>query len=277
MGESQFAWSRGALLLPLLLVISFLYVLPFFGVARWSFTLPELGIGNYQQAVTNLAVLSVLWRTLKVCLIVTVCSVMIAYLLSYHWVYGAPAWQRVIELAVLVTLWTSVLVRALGWLIVLRSNGVINNFLLDLGLISRPLRLGRNELAVIIAMTHFMVPYAMFPLITVMRKVDQRILMASRGLGAGRLRTFWSVFIPLTTTGTIGSFVIVFVFTLGFFITPAIVGGGRVVMAAEYILLQMFQTVNWGLGSALSVLLLVFVCVLVWVVFKVTRVNRLVT
>jgi len=168
-------------------------------------------------------------------------------------------------------------VRAFGWIIALRGNGVVNTALMDLSLIERPIRMTHNELGVVISMVHFMVPFAVFPLVAVMRQVDVRTLMASRGLGAGATRTFWWIFVPQTIPGIVGAFIIVFVFTLGFYITPAIVGGGRVVMVAEYIYMQMFQVGNWGLGAALSVILLLLAAALIWAIFRVTRVTRLVT
>lgn len=268
--------TRGLLLLPLTLLIVLFYVLPFLGVVSWSFTLPEPGLGNYEQILTDPTVGRVLWRTARICLLVTVCTLLIAYVISYFWVFSSPPWQRLIEVCVLIPFWISVLVRAFGWIIVLRNNGVLNNLMMEWSLIDRPLRMTHNELGVVIAMTHFMVPYAVFPLVAVMRQVDRKILMASRGLGAGRIRTFFSVFVPQTTPGIVGAFIIVFVFTLGFYITPAIVGGGRVVMIAEYIYMQMFQTTNWGLGAALSVVMLAFVSALVWAIFRITRVDQLV-
>lgn len=274
--EQGFAIRRGLLLAPLSLVIVLLYVLPFLGVVGWSFSLPEPGIGNYVQIMSDPGVGRILWRTARICLMVTFITLVIAYLISYLWVFSSPGWQRLIEVCVLIPFWISVLVRAFGWIIVLRSNGVVNNFLMDVSLIERPVRMTHNELGVVIAMVHFMVPFAVFPLVAVMRQVDPRTLMASRGLGAGRFRTFWWIFVPQTTPGIVGAFIIVFVFTLGFYITPAIVGGGRVVMVAEYIYMQMFQTTNWGLGAALSVILLLLAAVLIWAVMRLTRVTRLV-
>ena len=268
--------KRALLLAPLTLLIVMFYVLPFLGVVSWSFTLPEPGLGNYEQIIADPTVAGVLWRTARICLLVTVCTLLIAYVVSYLWVFSSPPWQRLIEVCVLIPFWISVLVRAFGWIIVLRNNGIVNNLLMDWELIERPMRMTHNELGVVIAMTHFMVPYAVFPLVSVMRQIDSRILMASRGLGAGRIRTFFSIFVPQTMPGIVGAFIIVFVFTLGFYITPAIVGGGRVVMVAEYIYMQMFQTTNWGLGAALSVVMLALVSALAWAVFRLTRVDRLV-
>ena len=268
--------ERNLLLFPLPLLVVF-YLLPFFGVVGWSFTLPEPGLDQYQRIATDPAIHDMLWRTLRLCLTVSVLALLIGYLLAYCWVFSPPFWQRVVEICVFIPFWISVLVRAFGWLIALRSNGVVNDSLMALGLVDHPLQLTRNELGVVIGMLHFMIPYALFPLLSSMRQLDQRVLLASRGLGASALRTFWQVLLPQTLPGLLGAFIMVFVFCLGFFITPVLLGGGQTVMIAEYVFLQMFQTSNWGLGAALSLVLLALVSALIWLLLRITRVNRLVS
>ncbi len=268
--------ERSLLLIPLPLLLVVFYLLPFLGVVGWSFTLPEPGIEQYQRIATDPAIHDMLWRTLRLCLTVSTLALIIGYLLAYCWVFSPPFWQRMVEICIFIPFWISVLVRAFGWLIALRSNGVLNGSLMGLGLIDSPLQLTRNETGVVIGMLHFMVPYALFPLLSSMRQLDQRVLLASRGLGAGALRTFWQVLLPQTVPGLLGAFIMVFVFCLGFFITPVLLGGGQTVMIAEYVFLQMFQTSNWGLGAALSVVLLALVSALIWLLLRITRVNRLV-
>ncbi|MDH4654695.1 MULTISPECIES: ABC transporter permease [unclassified Pseudomonas] len=268
--------ERSLLLIPLPLLLVVFYLLPFLGVVGWSFTLPEPGIDQYQRIATDPAIHDMLWRTLRLCLTVSTLALVIGYLLAYCWVFSPPFWQRMVEICIFIPFWISVLVRAFGWLIALRSNGVLNGGLMGLGLIDSPLQLTRNETGVVIGMLHFMVPYALFPLLSSMRQLDQRVLLASRGLGAGALRTFWQVLLPQTVPGLLGAFIMVFVFCLGFFITPVLLGGGQTVMIAEYVFLQMFQTSNWGLGAALSVVLLALVSALIWLLLRITRVNRLV-
>ncbi|MGE8412070.1 MAG: ABC transporter permease [Pseudomonas sp.] len=268
--------ERSLLLVPLPLLLVLFYLLPFVGVVSWSFTLPEPGIEQYQRIATDPAIHDMLLRTLRLCLTVSLLALAIGYLLAYCWVFSPPFWQRMVEICVFIPFWISVLVRAFGWLIALRSNGVVNDSLLSLGWIEQPLQLTRNELGVVIGMLHFMIPYALFPLLSSMRQLDQRVLLASRGLGAGALRTFWQVLLPQTLPGLLGAFIMVFVFCLGFFITPVLLGGGQTVMIAEYVFLQMFQTSNWGLGAALSLVLLALVSALIWLLMRITRVNRLV-
>ncbi len=271
-------WTLGAyaLLAPLPLFLLASYGLPFLGVVSWSVTLPETGLGNYLQLVSDPAVQRVLLRTLRVCVAVTLLAVASAYLLAYVYVRGSQRQQLLIELCVLLPFWISVLIRAFGWLALLRSNGFLNAWLMSLGAIDAPLLLVRNEIGVVIGMVHFMIPFAVFPIAASLRQVDERALLAARGLGAGRLRSFWTVLLPMTAPGILGATLIVFVFALGFFITPAILGGGRAVMVAEYAYLQMFQTAQWGLGAALAVVLIAVVAALVALLFRMIRFDKLV-
>jgi putative spermidine/putrescine transport system permease protein len=264
-----------ALIAPLPLFLALAYVLPFLGVVRWSFTLPEPGIMQYARVFADPVVQGVFIRTLRVCLIVTLLTTLAAYAISYLWVFGSRTVQIIVEFFVLIPFWISTLTRAFGWLALLYNRGIVNSLLQQLGVIDEPLVLVRNELGVVIGMMHFLIPFAVLPLASSMRHLDQRVLMAARGMGASRLRTFWSVFVPMTMPGIIGASIITFIFSLGFFITPAILGGGRSVLIAEFIYVQTFQTVNWGLAGAISVVLVLAVGVLIVLFLRLTRVEKL--
>ncbi|GLK85771.1 polyamine ABC transporter permease [Ancylobacter defluvii] len=242
-----------------MLFLACAYALPFFGVALWSVTLPEIGTGQYQRLVGDPLVLSVFLRTFRICLIVTAIAVAAAYAITYVWVRGSRLQRRIIEICIFVPFWISLLTRAFGWLALLSNRGLFNSWMQALGLIDSPLMLVRNEPSVIAGMVHVLIPFAVLPLASAMRAVDERVLLAARGMGASRLRIFWSVFLPLTLPGVIGATLIVFVFSLGFFVTPAILGGGRSVMVAELVYLRMFQSPDWGLGAAISVALVLIV------------------
>ena len=268
--------GRLVLLLPLPLFIALAYGVPFLGIASWSVTLPEPGLGQFAKLAGDPLVHSVLLRTFRICDIVTATTVAAAYALAWLWVFGGRRLQLLVEFCVLVPFWISVLTRAFGWVVLLNNNGLVNQWLLALGVIREPLTLVRNELGVVIGMTHFLIPFAVFPLASAMRHLDRRVLLAARGLGAGSLRTFWAVFVPMTMPGILGAGLIVFVFSLGFFITPAILGGGRSVMVAEFVYLRMFEAPDWGLGAALSLVLVAIVGLLVAALFRLVRVERLV-
>lgn len=252
------AVPRSALLLaPLLGFMLLTYLVPFLGILRWSVTLPEPGLGQYQSALSDPLVLSVFIRTLRICAVVTLAAVSAAYGITLLWVRGSPAQRLLVELCILIPFWISVLTRAFGWLALLSNKGILNTWIQSLGLLSEPLTMVRNEFGVMVGMVHFLIPFAAFPLASAMRTVDERTLLAARGMGASRARVFAQVFVPMTATGILGAALVVFVFALGFFVTPAILGGGRSVMAAELIYLRIFQSPDWGLGAAISVILMV--------------------
>lgn len=254
------------LVLPLPLLILAGYLLPTLGVLGWSLSLPQPGLQNYAAIVDNANIQAVIWRTLRICLLTTLISVAIAYLIAYRWRFASPRGRQFIELFVLLPFWLSMLIRAFAWLVLLRNDGLVNQGLLATGLVDSPLTLVRNELGALIGMVHFMVPYAVLPLLSSLRQVDDSLLRASSSLGASRWQTLRDVFLPLTLPGVAAASAIVFVFSLGCFVTPALLGGGRAAMLAEYIYIQMFQLSNWGLGAALSIVLMLMVagCALVF-------------
>ncbi|MBT8154230.1 ABC transporter permease [Epibacterium ulvae] len=249
--------SRLLLLSPLLLFLGLAYLLPLSGVMLQSVTTPEPGLQNYSAALGDPLVWSVIWRTLRVCLCVTVLAVVLAYPLTLLWLKGNTATRVLVELAIMIPFWLSVLSRAFGWLSLLSNRGLINSWLQSLGIIAEPLTMVRNEFGVVIGMMHFLIPFAVFPLASAMRSVDDRVILAARGMGASRMRIFWQIFVPMTKSGIVGAALLVFVFSLGFYIVPTLLGGGRSVMIAELIYLRIFQIPNWGLAAALSALLMV--------------------
>ena len=269
---------RGAALTmaPLLLFLGIAYLWPFLGVVKWSFTLPEPGLGQYGALITDPLVQSVFVRTLRICVVVTLASVVAAYAIAVVWVRGSPAQRMAAEFCILIPFWISVLTRAFGWVALLSNRGLINTWLQGIGFISEPLALVRTEFGVIVGMTHFLTPFAVFPLASAMRSLDDRVLLAARGLGASRTRTFWTIFVPMTMPGIVGAAAIVFVFALGFFVTPAILGGGRSVMVAELVWLRVFQSPDWGLAGAMSVVLVLFVGVLMALVFRYVRPRQMI-
>jgi putative spermidine/putrescine transport system permease protein len=271
MGKNAGTLAGILLMAPLVLFLLLVYALPFLGVAKWSVTLPTPGLGQFEKLVGDPLVQSVLLRTLRICAIVTVLVVVAAYAVTYVWVRGSVIQRRLVELCIFVPFWISLLTRAFGWLALLSNRGLLNTWLQSAGLLDAPLALVRNEGSVIAGIAHVLIPFAVFPLASAMRAVDERVLLAARGMGASRLRIFWSVFLPMTAPGIMGAGLIVFVFALGFMVTPAILGGGRSIMAAELIWLRMFQSPDWGLGAAICVALVVIVGGLLALMFHFAR------
>ena len=142
--------------------------------------------------------------------------------------------------------------RTYAWIVVLGNGGLVNRALMWLGLTDAPVSFLYNELGVTIGMVHYMLPLGILPMWAAMRDIDGRVLAASRGLGASATQTFVRVFLPLSLPGVIGAGLLVFIFSLGFFITPAILGGGKTIMVAEYINVQIHESLRWGVGTMIA-------------------------
>lgn len=261
--------------LPLLVLVTVLYAYPIAKVLWLSFTDPVLGLQNYQQLIDSEGIHRILWTTLRVCIITTLFGVIIGYLIAYSMLRVGEQQRMWMLMLVLVSFWVSVLVRAFTWLTLLRNNGVVNSALIDLNLIEEPLALVRNEFGVLVGMVHYMVPYAVLPLLASMKGIDERLMTASRGLGAGAFETFVRIYLPLSMPGIIAASFLVFVLSLGFFVTPAILGGGKVLMIAEYVSVQVLITTQWGKASMLATVLLASIFGLLFVMSRFIKLNEM--
>lgn len=264
-----------ALILPAFLLMTLLYITPIAQVLAISVTDPEPGLGNYERLFANAAIQRVVWTTLRICLLTTGISLLFGYALAYVISRASPAARRWWLLGVLVPMWISVLVRAFAWVTLLRRQGLINQALQAMGLIDAPLALVWNEFGIVVGMVHYMVPYAVLPMLASMLEIDSRLLAAARGLGASHATVFRRIFLPLSAPGLIAAAVLVFIFSLGFYITPAILGGGRTLMAAEWIKIQILDVLRWGLGAMLAVMLVATILTVLAVFSRVVDLRRL--
>jgi putative spermidine/putrescine transport system permease protein len=264
-----------ALLLPAFLLMSVIYIAPILQVLAISVTEPTTGLGNYERLFTSIGVQRVIGTTLRICIVTTVIALLLGYALAYVVALASPRAQRWWLLGVLLPLWISVLVRAFAWVTLLRRQGLVNQGLQGLGLIEEPLALVWNEFGIVVGMVHYMVPYAVLPMLAAMREIDPRLLAAARGLGASRFTAFTRVFLPLSAPGLVAAGVLVFIFSLGFYITPAILGGGKTLMAAEWIKLQILDLVRWGMGAMLATVVVVAILTTLAVFSRVVNLRRL--
>jgi putative spermidine/putrescine transport system permease protein len=260
--------------LPAAIFVSGLLAIPVFGILILSVTEPTLGLGNYYLLVSNPALQRVFITTLRISLVTTLIATIVGYLIAYKMHKASPAQARLIVFCLTVPLWTSILVRAFAWVALLQSNGLINSALLALGLIETPLPMVRNEIGVIVAMVHVMIPFAVLPIYSTMNAIDPRIIQAGQSLGAKPWSNFWKVFFPLTLPGVGAGMILVFITSAGFYVTPIILGGGKVVMIAEYISVQVTETLRWGLGAMLATVLLALVLLFVTVFSKLTLLKQ---
>jgi putative spermidine/putrescine transport system permease protein len=242
-----------------LAVLACFYFYPLFKVLWLSVTVPAPGFGNYERLLTSEAIQRILMTTLRICLITTAVALVVGYAIAYAMMQARPSTRLWMLFIVLLSFWLSVLVRGFAWITLLQSRGVVNSALMALGVIDSPLPLARNEFGVVLGMVHYLVPYAVLPIWANMQGIDPRLVPAARGLGASRFGAFRRVFLPLSLPGIVSAGILLFIFSLGFYITPALLGGGKTVMIAEYIAVQILDTLNWGTGSMLAGALLLAV------------------
>jgi putative spermidine/putrescine transport system permease protein len=263
------------LILPAFALLVVFYVAPILQVLAISVTEPEPGLGNYERILTSASVQRVMLTTLRICLITTVLALLLGYAIAYAITLASPRAKGWWILAVLVPLWISVLVRAFAWVTLLRRQGLVNNTLMNAGIISEPLPLVWNEFGIIVGMVHYMVPFAVLPMLASMGEIDPRLLAAARGLGASRAQVFRQVFFPLSMPGVIAAAVLVFIFSLGFYITPAILGGGKTLMVAEWISLQILDLIRWGLGTMMATVLVLAILLTLAVFSRIVDLRRI--
>jgi|SRR6516162_6926517 len=211
----------------------------------------------YAKALGESFYLEVFWITVRIAVIVTLATLVLSYPIAYFLATATHLGAALGFALVVLPLWTSILVRTYAWMVLLGRNGVVNKSLMAVGIIDEPLALLHNELGVVIGMVHVLMPYMVLPVYAAMRRVDPDLLQAAEGLGAGALRIFYRVFLPLSAQGIYAGCTLVFVLSVGFFITPALLGGGRVIMIAVLIEQQVREVLNWSFASALATVLLV--------------------
>jgi putative spermidine/putrescine transport system permease protein len=209
-----------------------------------------------RQPPDNRLYLDVFARTLWVGVLVTLLSLAIGYPLAY-WLSHLPnKTSNLLLVLVLLPFWTSLLVRTTAWIVLLEKEGVVNSLLLALGIIKTPLVLVYNRVGVVVAMTHILAPFMILPLVSVMRQISPTYVRAARSLGASPITAFWRVYLPQSLPGVSAGVLLVFILLLGFYITPALVGGAGDQMMSYFIADHLTRSLNWGLAAALGGLLL---------------------
>jgi len=239
---------------PAMLFLAVLYLLPM--VLLLAQSLEGRSLVHYEKALTDGLYVRVLVDTLLIAAYVSVACLLMGYPVAYFLSIAPAPWPMIGMIFVLLPFWTSVLVRTYGWMVILGRNGILNRTLLESGLISTPLPLINNTAGVLIGMVHVLLPYMILPLYAVMKRMDRGLLSAAEGMGASGLQVFTRVYFPLTLPGVLAGVTLVYVLSIGFFITPALLGGGKVMMVAVLIEQQVRTFLNWGFAAALSVVLL---------------------
>jgi len=266
---------RALLVLPALALLVVVFLYPLAALVGTSVYDPGFTLQHYQRLFTVPAYLKVLLNTVKTAALVTLICLALGYPLAYRLATSTGGVRAVLVVGILMPFWTSLLVRAYGWMVILHPSGILNTLLLGLGLVREPLELVHNTTGVLIGMTQIMLPYMVLPVAAVMQGLDRRLLQAARSLGASPWKTFVWVYAPLTAPGVAAGCLLVFIISLGFFVIPALLGGTRDILLAQLIDFNMSKVLNWGFAAALSSLLLATTLVIYAVSGRVFRLHAL--
>ena len=260
---------------PALFLVSLVVFIP----VGWLFWLSvidggELSLAHYRR-IADATHFRIFYVTFEISILVTVLALLLGYPLAYLMSQLPPRWAGLCMIFVLIPFLTSLLVRTSAWLVLLQRRGLVNQTLQDWGLIDAPLRLVHNYTGTVIGMLHIMLPFMILPLYAALRSVDANYMRAASNLGASPVRAFWTVFFPLSLPGVIAGSLLVFILSLGFYVTPALLGGGRVMMVSMKIQQNAGLYFDWGAASALGVVLLAVTFVIFWVLGRFMRIERL--
>jgi len=268
--RAQWRWRAlipYALVVPVLVLIAVFFLYPLGTVMLYSFYTRVAGgsmeavltLENYARALTRPLYLKIIFRTLRLAAVTTVIALLLAYPFSYYLARLKTDKKGLILLAVIFPFWTAIIVRTYAWLIILGSKGILNNILGLFGL--GPLTLIYNETGMLIGLVHILLPYMILPLYASIAGINESLEEAARTLGAGRLSTFWRITFPLSLPGAATGAMLVFIITIGAYLTPALLGGPSQIVIPMLITEQV-ALLNYPFAAALSMLLLLIVLVL---------------
>ena len=277
LGGRQFSPAASLLLAaPFFALAVLVFVLPLATLLTESLFTPEFGLRQYARALGEPVYLRVMWRTVRIAMLVTAASLVVAWPLA--WVMSRASGLKLALLfaAVLLPLWTSVLVRTYAWMVLLQRNGVINQLAERTGLLKEPMKLLYTEGAVVLAMCHVLLPFMVLPIYSALKGIPQDYMRAAQMLGASPWATFRDVIWPLSMPGVSSGCLMVFLLALGFFVTPALIGGPQQMMIATLVSQQVREMLDWPFAGALVGILLVFVMGLALIFQRAVRLDRFV-
>jgi ABC-type spermidine/putrescine transport system permease subunit I len=268
-------WVQMNFLVPCLLFLVLFFFVPLAMFLSNAFFDPGFTLEHFEKAFTRPIYMNTLVKTLKLSLTTTIVCVILAYPVAFVITHTSGKVKTAILILVLIPFWTNILVRMFAWLAILGRNGVINSNLVAMGVIDEPISLLYNYFAVVLGMTHYMLPFMILPIYSVMAAIPANLTDAAANLGATPFRAFLRVFLPLSLPGVGAGCLLVFILSLGFFITPALMGGPQDTMFAQIIEIQINQMLNWGFAAALSTILLVLTIILYLVYDRMLGIDRI--
>ncbi len=245
------------LAMPVILLLLAFFVVPVVALLTRSVTEPELGLQNYKVLLGSATYAKVFFNTFFVAALVTVLTILIAFPVAWLLAILPGFWGLMVFAVILLSMWTNLLARTYAWMVLLQKTGLVNKILMGMGIIDSPLQLTNNLVGVTIGMVYIMLPFMILPLYGVIKKIDPAILQAAALCGATKWQALVRVLLPLAMPGLASGGLMVFVMSLGYFVTPSLLGGTSNMMLAEMIAQQVQSLLNWGLGGAAAFVLLV--------------------
>lgn len=245
------------LIVPGLVFLLITFMLPLVVLLSSSVYDDGFTLKHYVKIFTTASYLQIIWRSMEIALLSTGMTIIVSYPVSYYLTQVNSGARSLIMAMIIVPFWTNILVRCYSWIIILQKRGVVNTALTDqLAIFDHPLNLVYNLTGVLIGMIHFLIPPAILILYSVNRTIDLRLTQAARSLGATPSKAFMHVFLPISMPGVRAATLLIMILSLGFFVTPALLGGRTEITLAMLIDIQFSETINWSFGAALSTVLL---------------------
>lgn len=266
--------NPATLILPLLVFLLAFYLIPV-ALMLWRGVGVEADFSPFVSIFTSEVAVKVLLYTLKVAVISTLLTLLLAYPLAYYITISGPKTSTILMAIVLIPFWTSILIRSYAWMVLLGQRGVINGFLQWVGILDTPIRMLNTPFAVYIGMIHVLLPFMILPILGSLKAIDGRLVAAAENLGAGPIAVFRHVILPLSFPGVLAGCVLVFVLALGFYITPALVGGAKD-MTISMLIAQEVELLRWDVASALAAVLLIATLVALLAVSRVLSLERVI-
>ena len=260
---------------PAALLVGILFLLPIGRLFGMSLGYPDWTTAHFADLFSSTVYVKSLWATLRISGFVVFGCLLIGYPIAYLLATCRPKLRPYLALTVLLPFWTSILVRNFAWIFLLQRRGAVNDLLQSIGLTDQPLQLMFNEFGIALGMTNALLPFMVLPVFVAIQSQDKAFLEAAGSLGAGPSSAFWKVTLPLSLPGVYAGSLLVFATALGFFVTPALLGGGKVLVVATYITHEIEMFLNWSGATAASIVLLGVVLIVVTIYMRVVSVERL--
>ncbi|HFK1451796.1 MULTISPECIES: spermidine/putrescine ABC transporter permease PotB [Bacillus cereus group] len=263
------AWLLIFFLIPLLFVLAFAFMQRgAYGTVEMQFTLENI------VRVFDPLYMGTLWETVKIAVITTVICLLIGYPFAYTITIVDRKYRSILLLLATIPFWINFLVRSYAWIVILRSQGLVNTLLLKLGIISEPLNLLYNTPSVILGMVYSLLPFMILPVYAAIEQLDKRKLEAAYDLGATPVKAFWNVTVPMTMSGIATGSILVFVSSIGMFVVSDVMGGSKVALIGNVIQNQFLGARDWPFGSALSMIVVLFSVLLIYLYYRATKVYK---